>query len=328
MAYIPVDNVEFKLLGLLQNGFPLTPEPFSDIGIKLAMTGDDVIYHVDNLKKKEIVRQISLVLDARKIGYQSTLVAMKIPEHAVRQAESILSRHPGVSHAYERDHEYNLWFTLSLPVNMDIQSELQRLSTNIGAECAFDLPAVRVFKLRTNFGFDEDSNSKGDMSKINNLTERIRLSEIERNVINTLQEDLPLVANPFKRIADKLGMSVDNLLQICRALQNKGVIRRYGASINHYRAGYNANAMTCWYVPPDRVKTFAANVTSLSQVSHCYERKTNSYWHHNLFVMIHGHAKSACRDIIKKISSDNGMEDFVVLFSTKEFKKTRVKYPV
>jgi len=328
MADIVTDNVEFKLLGLLQDGFPLTREPFSDIGVKLAITGDDVIRHINNLKLKGIVRQISPVLDARKIGYQSTLVAMKIPEQGIGKVESFLIGHPGVSHAYERDNAYNIWFTLSLPMAVDIQTELKRISTNTGVESAFDLPAVKVFKLRTNFSHDKDNRSLEKTLNVNSMAEQIELSEIERNVINALQEDLPLSPNPFKKFADKLGISVDSMLSICHLLLQKGVIRRYGASINHYKAGYMANAMTCWYVPPEKMMTFVANVIALVQVSHCYERKTNPSWHYNVFVMIHGYNSSACRNTINKISSDNGINDLAILFSTKEFKKTRIKYPV
>jgi siroheme decarboxylase len=325
MANTAVDNIELKLLGLLQNGFPLTNEPFSDMGIKLSISGDDVIHHINILKKKGIVRQISPVLDARKIGYQSTLVAMKIPPHGIGKVESFLIGHPGVSHAYERDNDFNIWFTLSLPANTDIQIELKRVATTVGAESIFDLPAVKVYKLRTNFSDDTDSYA---LEKINNLSERIEMSIIERDIINALQEDLPLISNPFKGFADKVGISVDSMLSICHSLLKRGVIRRYGASINHYRAGYKANAMTCWYVPPEKITAFVNNVTSLSQVSHCYERKTNSHWHYNVFVMVHGYDRSICSDTINKISSGNDINDFAVLFSTREFKKTRIKYPV
>jgi siroheme decarboxylase len=328
MADTVTDNVEFKLLGLLQNGFPVTQEPFSDIGMKLAIKGDDVILHISNLKIKGIVRQISPVLDARKIGYQSTLVAMTIPEHRIGRVENFLVSHPGISHAYERDNDYNIWFTLSLPVSLDIQTELKRIYADTGAESAFDLPAVRVFKLRTNFSHDKDNLSLDKSISQNSMAERIELSEIERNVINALQEDLPLSPNPFKKFADKLGISVDSMLSVCQLLLQKGVIRRYGASINHYKAGYKANAMTCWYVPPEKMMTFVSNVTTLTQVSHCYERKTNPCWHYNVFVMIHGYNRNACRDTINKIGSENGINDMAILFSTKEFKKTRIKYPV
>ena len=326
MPYIATNNIDDKLLGLLQTGFPLTAEPYSDLGSKLGVTCEEVIRRITTLKANGIVRQISPVLDARKLGYQSTLIAMKVSEEKTSLAEKTLIGNPGVSHAYERDHEFNIWFTLSMPLSANIETEMRKLSSGIGVEAAFALPAVRVFKLRTNFGPDEDNHIEEGMSQVNALSERVELSETERKVINVLQEDLPLINNPFRNIAKKLDISVDDLLGYCSSLLKRGVIRRYGASINHYKAGYRANAMTCWKVPRDKVETVAAGITSLKQVSHCYERETNSSWSYNLYVMIHGSSKTVCLDTVNKIQAGNGISDYAVLFSTREFKKTRIRY--
>jgi DNA-binding Lrp family transcriptional regulator len=328
MPNIAANTIDDKLLGLLQTGFPLTAEPYSDLGSKLGVTGEEVIRRITALKANGIVRQISPVLDARKLGYQSTLIAMKVGKWETGLAEKTLSGHPGVSHAYERDHEFNIWFTLSMPLSANIETELQKLSSSICAEAVFTLPAVRVFKLRTNFGPDEDNHIEDGMSQVNALSERVELSEIERKVINVIQEDLPLSSNPFRNTSKKLDISVDDFLGYCRSLLRRGVIRRYGASINHYKAGYRANAMTCWKVPHDIVETVAAGITSLRQVSHCYERETNSSWSYNLYVMIHGCSKTGCIDTVNKIRAGSGISDYAVLFSTREFKKTRIRYLV
>jgi DNA-binding Lrp family transcriptional regulator len=275
-----------------------------------------------------IVRQISPVLDARKLGYQSTLIAMKVEEAKIGPAEKILCDHPGVSHAYERAHEYNIWFTLSMPLSTDIEIEMGALSSAIGARAAFALPAVRVFKLRTNFGPEEDNHIEGGEGKAGILSEKVELSETERGVINSIQEDLPLSGNPFRSIAERLDISVNSLIGHCCSLLQRGVIRRYGASINHYKAGYRANAMTAWRVPGDKVEAIASGIVSFRQVSHCYERATNPSWKYNLYVMIHGSSKAVCLDTVNKIQAGSGVRDYAVLFSTREFKKTRIKYLV
>ncbi len=328
MPNIAANSIDNKLLGLLQTGLPLSSEPYSDLGSKLGVTGEEVIRRIAALKTNGIVRQISPVLDARKLGYQSTLIAMKVGKEKTGLAEKTLNGHPGVSHAYEREHEFNIWFTLSMPRSANIETELKKLSSHIGAEAVFTLPAVRVFKLRTNFGPDEDNHIEEGAGQGNALSERVELSETERKVISALQEDLPLVSNPFRNIAKKLDISVNDLLDNCRSLLQRGVIRRYGASINHYKAGYRANAMTCWKVPHDRVETMAAGIISLRQVSHCYERATNSSWNYNFYVMIHGSSKTVCLDTVNKIRAGSGISDYAVLFSTREFKKTRIKYLV
>ncbi|MBN1374535.1 MAG: hypothetical protein JXA01_00110 [Dehalococcoidia bacterium] len=323
-----INSIESKLLSSMQNGFPLIKEPFYEIGIRLGITETEVIKLTGILKEKGIIRQISPVLDARKIGYQSTLIAMKVPAEKRGVAERCLFEHSGISHAYERDHEHNIWFTLSLPVKTDMQVEIQKLSDRIEAESTLALPAVRVYKLRTNFDLEEASQLTDQASKVNCMTGDLKLSGVEKKVINILQADLPLTVNPFNGFAGQINLGIDGLLDICYGLVKKGVIRRYGAAINHYKAGYKANAMTCWNVPQDKVESVATGLIPIRQVSHCYERAINPSWRYNFYVMVHANTKNACLDIIKKIHNDSGVNDFVVLFSVKEFKKTRIKYSV
>jgi siroheme decarboxylase len=322
------DHIGYRLLGLLQTGFPLVREPYEDLGLRLDINSEEVIRRIHELKTLGIVRQIGPVIDARSLGYQSTLVAMKVPGEKINAAEQLLSGHPGISHGYERDHEFNIWITLSLPAGAGLNAELDRLSLQTGAERLFALPATKVFKLRTNFGPDEDIQMETAIGGGGALTKRVELSEADKRLVNELQQDLPLTPDPFRHLAEILDISVEDLLAQCISLKRRGVIRRYGASINHYRAGYKFNAMTCWKVPAGNVDALGIRLASLRQVSHCYERETNSYWPYNLFVMVHGKSKEACLEVVGKVSDETGFTERALLFSMKEFKKTRIKYPV
>jgi DNA-binding Lrp family transcriptional regulator len=319
---------EHRLLGMLQSGFPLSREPYADIGIKLRMTGYDVIRGIIDLKKKGIVRQVSPVLDARRLGFQSTLVAMKVDGPRIKSAESYLGAHPGISHGYERGHEFNVWVTLSVPAGTDLQAEVHDISARCRAEAVIALPATRVFKLRTDFSHADDTSAEEHISTDSGLPVRARLSQVDREIINGLQCDLPLSADPFTPLAHILGMDVEKMLGHCRSLLRRSIIRRYGASINHHNAGYRANAMTCWDVPAGKVVTLGRLLASSRQVSHCYERATNHLWHYNLFAMVHSRDKTACLRAIEKMAAGTGLTDYAVLFSIKEFKKTRILYRV
>lgn len=323
-----LDDTSRRLLGLLQSGFPLCKEPYADLGSRLGIASGEVIRRIQELKDAGVVRQISPVLDARKLGYQSTLVALKIKEECLERAEQYIIAHPGISHGYEREHEFNMWVTLSIPPRSDLKGELKELSSQTDAEAIFSLPAVRVFKLRTNFGEEEDAQTDTGIRDNPDLPVKADLSPADRKIINLLQQDLPLHSNPFEPITASLGISLDSLLTSYRSLLQRGIIRRYGASINHYNAGYKANAMTCWSVPGNHVELIGRKLAELKQVSHCYERETNRLWHYNLFCMIHSRSESACRRVVDKISSDTCISDYAVLFSTKEFKKTRIYYRV
>jgi DNA-binding Lrp family transcriptional regulator len=86
--------------------------------------------------------------------------------------------------------------------------------------------------------------------------------------------------------------------------------------------------MACWIVSPDMVAAAGQKLAAIRQVSHCYERKTNPLWPYNLFAMIHGHTRDICEDIVSQVSNEAGLKNHVLLYSTREFKKTRVKYIV
>ena len=134
MNKLRLDSVDQRLLGILQAKFPLTSKPYADIGLGLSVAEDEVIQRIDQMKKKGLVRQISPVLDARRLGYKTTLVAMRVRETQLYQAARFLTEHPRVSHAYKRDHHFNLWFTLAVPDTADIDAELLRLADITEAE--------------------------------------------------------------------------------------------------------------------------------------------------------------------------------------------------
>lgn len=323
-----VDSADSKLLGLLQVEFPLMGKPYAELGRRLGIDEEKILERVQSLKAKGVVRQIGPVMDARKLGYRSTLVAMKVPGERLAVAEEIIIAHPGVSHGYERDNDFNIWITVSVPNKVDIKSELEKLASDTGAGSMLDLPAVKVFKLRAYFGVDEDEVSGEQRTEITFPLKAAELSGIDRVIINGLPPDLPLVSEPFNMLAASLGLSADDFLTGCQSLLQRGIIRRFGASINHRKAGYQANAMTCWSIPRDAVDDFGKKLSSLRGISHCYERRISDGWLYNLFAMIHGRARPDCQNIVDRVCNETGLTDYVMLFSTREFKKTRIKYLV
>lgn len=324
-----LNGIDQKLLNLLQAKFPLTGAPYADLGLSLGIVEQEAIRRIEQLKAKGFIRQIGPVFNAASLGYRTTLVAMRVAEARLGKAAELIRNHPGVSHAYERDHHFNLWFTLAVPATVEIEAELQRLAGPIKAETVFTLPALRLFKLRAYFGSGGDGQSVMDAEASGGIIpQEARLSPTDRRVINGLQQDLPLVPRPFAEMPVKLGMDEEKFLARCQSLISRGVMRRFGAAVNHRKAGFTANAMTCWAAPPEKVVAAGQKLASLREVSHCYERKTNPLWRYNLFAMIHAHTEEACREIAAKVSAQTGLTDYVMLFSTREFKKTRVKYLV
>ncbi len=323
-----MDSTDRRLLNLIQTEFPLTREPFADLGQRLGTGIDEIIRRLEQLKERGIVRLIGPVLDSRSLGYNTTLVAMRVAENNLEKAEQVIAGHPGVSHGYEREHRFNIWFTLALPPGRDTETELEQLTLSTGAEAALSLPAVKVFKIGAYFDMDENGQNASPVHPKSVLARQVELSPTDRLIINELQRDLALVPAPFSTMAERAGMQVEQFLAGCRSLQQRGVIRRFSASINHRNAGFTANAMSCWTAPSDRIDAAGQALASLKEVSHCYERKTNRLWHYNLFAMIHNSSREVCQELAEKVFRETGLTDYALLYSTKEFKKTRVKYLV
>ena len=324
-----MDSISQRILSLIQVELPLTPAPYHTLGEKLGIDGDEVIHRLEQLKARGIIRQISPVLDARSLGYRSTLVAMRVAESQLDKAAQLIAEHPRVSHAYGRNHHFNFWFTLTIPPTTETDIELKRIGSRLEPEAIFALPVIKQFKLSVFFGMEKDRPTASAVTRANgNLPAKAELSDRDRMVINELQQDLPLIAAPFDAMAERLEMSVADFLRQCQSLKERDVMRRYAAAINHRQAGFKANAMTCWVASPDMVEIAGQKLASLREVSHCYERKTNPLWQYNLFAMIHGHSREACQEIADKVSHETGLTDYVLLFSTREFKKVRNIYLV
>jgi DNA-binding Lrp family transcriptional regulator len=325
---VNLDSIDKKLANLVQKEFPLQSSPYRGLSLKLGITEGDVLHRIKQLKTSGIIRRIGPLFDARSLGYKTTLVATRVTETEIDKAARFITEHPGVSHAYERDHHFNLWFTLAIPSTVKIDTEMKRLSDLIQADALFALPALKLFKLQVYFDLAGDGQTGAPNDNGGGSPQETALSSEDKRVINEIQGGLPLVLHPYTDMAIRLRMNEDIFLARCRHLLSLGIIRRFSASVNHRKAGFAANAMTCWAVPKGKVDTAGRRLASLREVSHCYERKTNPLWRYNLFAMIHGQSREECQQIADKVSAETGLVDCELLFSTREFKKTRIKYLV
>lgn len=152
------------------------------------------------------------------------------------------------------------------------------------------------------------------------------LTEIEKKIIASIQGDMPVTEKPFHILAEQVGVSVDQYLDILKKLSEKGVIRRFGATLRHQKSGFTSNAMVAWIVDEERVEEVGTTMASFSEVSHCYRRDPAKNWPYNFYTMIHGTSESSVRDTAERISKAVNTDDFEVLFSRKELKKTSMTY--
>jgi len=160
------------------------------------------------------------------------------------------------------------------------------------------------------------------------LLNKLILDDIDRKIIHATQSGLPLVSRPYNDIAQRLGISSEEVIARMSAMQQHGIIRRIAAVPNHYALGYKGNGMTVWDVPDDLVNELGQQVGALEFVSHCYHRpRYLPDWPYNLFAMVHAHNREEAMLLVDKIAALLGENDRAhdVLFSKRILKKTGMR---
>lgn len=322
---LEIDAADRELLNLVQREFPLVEEPFRLIGAHLGIPDMEALDRLVRLRESGMVRSIGGVFDPAGLGYRSTLAAMHVPEDRVDEAARVVSSHPGVSHNYARQHHYNLWFTLSLPAGEDADKAIAELGRKAGADAVLNLPALKIFKLRVYFDMVGES-AASDAGQAAATGKFEPLSGEDKRVVRELCRSLVLTARPFDAPAEHAGLTPQEFLSRAERMKADGVMRRFSAALRHHKAGYVANSMTCWKVPPEKVQMAGEQAAARREVSHCYERRTSQGWQYNLFAMIHGHSHEECREVVEAISSAAALTDPMMLYSIREYKKERLLY--
>jgi DNA-binding Lrp family transcriptional regulator len=330
-AAVPLDEFDKKLLDTMQGKFRIVPRPYAEVATLLGVEEDTVLTRVRELIEQRIIRQVTPIFDTRALGYQSMLVAAKVdPEHPWRPAK-IVNEHPGVSHNYLRNHEFNMWFTVATepdsPLGLD--GTLEVLKAETGAESVRQLPTLKLFKIRMDLEMSGDTET---LAKSAQIVEPVDIEpqpydELDKAVIRATQGDLPVVSEPYADAARELGMPVDGLIAHLEGMVERGLLRRVAAILFHRRAGFSANGMGVWKVPADQVLEAGRRMAAFRGISHCYERPTYADWPYQLFTMAHGRSKEECDAILDAVRDEVGcIEDRATLYSSTEFKKVRLLY--
>jgi DNA-binding Lrp family transcriptional regulator len=322
-----LDAQDRALLERMQTAFPLVPRPFAVLGEELELDEAQAQERVRLLRETGIIRQIGAIFDTRRLGYRSTLVAFHTGTDALETVAAKVSEHPGVSHNYARPHHYNLWFTLAVPPGQAVVAEIENMARATGTDDWLNLPALRVFKIRTQFELGGDRRPRDARAHSQKAQQSRAFSPADIPYVRALQRDLSLVSRPYAELAGLIGVSEAALLDKARELEAVGIMRRFGAVLRHRRVGYTANGMACWVVPESGIEDAGKLAAEFPQVSHCYQRPAYPpRWPYSLFTMIHGRTKDQVEDTVQQIAQQARLAQYEVLYSTREFKKERVRY--
>jgi len=280
------------------------------------------------MKDDGLIREIGAVFDTRRLGYQSTLVAMKIEPSRLREAAAVVNRHPGVSHNYERKDDFNLWFTLAVPSGASLDGAVRDLHHAAGSLGTLNLPALRVFKIGVKFCFSEGGvRAESLLRGENKLSEpHLPLAREDIEFIRKFQVEFPMVPHPYEVLAGQKGRPEDGFIGKARQMLEKGYVRRVCALIDHRKAGFSGNAMAVWQVPAGKEASVGEELAHFPEVSHCYWRKTTKEWPYPIYSMIHMHKVEEACTIIDKMKPIVVECNCKIVLGLREFKKVRMRY--
>jgi DNA-binding Lrp family transcriptional regulator len=329
-AAVALDDLDRRLLNLMQGSFPLEPRPYAAVAREAGISEEEALARVGRLVQDRIIREITPIYDTRALGYSSMLVAAKVDAEHPHRAAQVINEHPGVSHNYLRNHEFNLWFTLAVEEDsrLGLQGTLDVLQRLTGAESIRQLPTLKLFKIRMDLemeGATPELAAAGTAEAPREL-EKQPYDDFDVAVIRATQGHQPVVPEPYLIPAAELDVPVPRLLDHMAGMAERGLLRRVAAILFHRRAGFSANGMGVWKVPEPRIAELGPRMAAVRGISHCYQRPTYEDWPYSVFTMAHGRSKEECDAILDSIAADTGIDERATLYSSTEYKKVRLLY--
>ena len=329
---MPLDDDDRRLLNLLQSRFPLAERPFAAVAREAGWTEDEVMGRTERLIGDRIIREITPIFDTPALGYESMLVAARVDGENPHRAAAIINEHPGVSHNYLRNHEFNLWFTIAVPpdTRLGLDRTLEVLAERTGADSIRKLPTITMFKINMNLEMEggTDALAKPAEAVEPMPREAVPIDDFDVELIRAVQGPMEVRSDAYAPAAERLGVSVEQLLDHCRGMEERKLLRRVAAILFHRRAGFSANGMGVWKVPEDEIAETGPRMAAVRGVSHCYRRPTYPDWPYSVFTMAHGRSKEECDAVLDSVGEVCGLSgpDRATLYSSTEFKKVRLRY--
>lgn len=326
-----LDEMTARVLNELQDHYPLVERPYAEVGARLGISEEETLTRLREARAAGVVRQVCAIFDTKALGYTSALVASKVAPERLDAAAAVVNAHPGVSHNYRRNDAFNMWYTVAMPPGHDLDAVIKRLEVLSGADSMRSMPTLRLFKIGVTLDMSGeravDARGEPEYSEQRRVeAARHLVTDEDIEYIRATQNDLPDVASPFADVAASLGLTIDEFIARGQRMVDHGHLRRFATILNHRAAGFRANGMAVWPVPPERIMEFGTFVAGYRSVSHCYQRPVYEDWPFSVFSMIHAPRAEGVEEIAAAIAAETGITDHRVLYSSTEFKKIRLPY--
>lgn len=345
-------KVEETVLGTIQSGFPIVPDPYGTLAEQLGLERDEVEKALLDLREEGLVRRIGASFDSKRLGYSSTLCALAAPPERADEVAAIINAYPGVTHNYLRENRYNIWFTLITRSSEDRARILGQIVEQSGCGDLLDMPATKMYKIRVDFGKGHGKKATEAKAKAKDAGEHVagRFGAAATDarafggddafdvaLVRWAQGDVAfdadgaLVERPFEQgaalVGKQIGREVTENEVIARILELRALkaIRRFGAMVKHQKMGFAFNGMTVWNVDDGRLDEVGAAFAEKPYVSHCYTRLAKPIWPYKIYAMAHAQTQDELDGYVAELGEIAQAEP-LVLVSTKEYKKVSMRY--
>jgi len=320
-----------RLLNNYQRNFPLLPAPFEHIAQSLNTDSGTVLQRLKELQEKGAVSRVGAVFKPNTVGV-STLAAIAVPDCLLESVAPVISAFPQVNHNYQREHEYNLWFVVTAENHTALEETLRCIEERVGYP-VLSLPLVKDYHIDLGFPMRLDQqpepvaleDHQAQPGPVDNTMEPGSAEDL----IDAIQDGLPLIARPYRQLAERLGWSEQHVLDKLQQMLESGVIKRLGVVVRHHELGYRANAMVVWDVPDKDIDQLGYQLGRQDCVTLCYQRPRRlPQWPYNLFCMVHGKDRDDVLACVARMVEGLGLEQLhkSVLFSGRRFKQRGARY--
>jgi DNA-binding Lrp family transcriptional regulator len=316
----PYSPLEFALLNDWQRDFPIVERPFQRLGESLGADQAAVLATLRRLNGRGAISRVGAVFAPRRVG-ASTLAALAAPAERLEDVAGLVSAHAEVNHNYQREHDWNLWFVATAADGAALAAVLAAIEAETGYT-VISLPLE--YEYHIDLGFDLSSPHKHPATV---PTAAVREPDAdEKRLIAALQDGLELVARPFARLGERVGMDESEVLRRVAGWIGEGMIKRFGVVVRHHELGYRANAMVVFDVPDAEVDRIGRRLAARAGVTLCYRRSRSlPDWPYNLYCMVHGRSRDEAQPVIESLGELVGSKG-VALFSTRRFKQCGARY--
>ncbi len=324
-----MDEKDRLLLSCLQNGLPLTPRPFAVWAARLGTDNADLLVRIQHLKKDGVFGGIKAVLDPCSFHYQSAWVAARFDSAELASRTEVLWQHPGVIYGCEREHEFNVWFFIAVPVHHDLQLHVRYLEKISGAGEFLFLPLQKIFKgpgLLNAIGteafsaMNEYFEQQPRAGRVPNFTAE------EIGMIRQLQEPFPLTDEPYQKIAADLGITEIQALERMKALVGRGCLKRIGSFLKAAQSPPDSRSLVVWKIPEEKLERSGPEIAAFREVLYADRRPAYPEFPYSLYTMIRAETPEELELTTRRMQDRIGKWRHRVMVTIREFKKERMRY--